>query len=230
MTLTHLDDASSSTTSPSTEPAGGFAGRLRDETAAVHREAERAGVIADLIRNRAMRAGYVLFLRSLVPAYAALEAALARAPDSPLVAAFAAPGLARLPALTRDLAALAGPDWATRCAVLPQAAAYGAAIADARDDVPALAAHAYARYLGDLSGGQILKPVLARNLGLGPEALGFYDFPALADPAATKAAMRAALDSVPVASATADRIVAEAIAAFRHNIAVSEAVQRAVAG
>ena len=222
MSTAHIDDALSAAASTS-----GFAAVLRDETATVHRQAERAGFVADLIRNRATRDGYALFLRNLVPAYIALEAALARTAAVPLVAAFAAPGLARLPALTRDLAALAGPDWAMRCALLPEAVAYGAAIAAAADDVPALIAHAYARYLGDLSGGQILKPVLARTLGLGPEALGFYDFPALADAAATKLAMRAALDSVPVGSSDADRLVAEAIAAFHHNIAVSEAVQRA---
>ena len=224
MTLAHIDDASRPA-----EPATGFAARLRDETATVHREAERAGIIADLIRNRATRPGYALFLRSLVPAYVTLEQALARAAADPLAAVFAAPGLARLPALEHDLVALAGPDWGTRCALLPEAEAYGAAITAAADDVPALVAHAYARYLGDLSGGQILKPVLARNLGLGPEVLAFYDFPALADPAATKAAMRAALDRVPEDSQDAATIVAEAIAAFRHNISVSEAVQRAMA-
>ena len=220
MTLAHLDDAIPAA-------ASGFAAILRDETAAVHRQAERAGFIADLIRNRATRAGYALFLRNLVPAYTALEAAVAQAPRSPLVAAFAEPGLARLPALTRDLEALAGPDWATSCVLLPEAQAYGEAIAATAGDAPGLVAHAYARYLGDLSGGQILKPVLARTLGLGPEALAFYDFPALPDIAATKAAMRAALDGVAVGSSEAHRLVAEAIAAFHHNIAVSEAVQRA---
>ena len=225
MTLAHFEDAVPAA-------ASGFAAILRDETAAVHRQAERAGFIADLIRNRATRAGYALFLRNFVPVYTALEAALARAArtpsDSSLAGAFAEPGLARLPALTRDLEALAGPDWAIKYPLLPEAEAYAAAIVAAQDE-PSCVAHAYARYLGDLSGGQILKPVLARTLHLGPEALGFYDFPALADLAATKQAMRAALDRVPVGSREADRLVAEAIAAFHHNIAVSEAVQRAAA-
>ena len=212
-----------------TPPPPGFAAVLRNATAAVHREAERAGIIADLIRSRTTRRGYAVFLRNLVPAYAALESALACAGAAAPAAAFADPGLRRLPALTADLVAIVGPDWAERCPLLPEAQAYAEAIDVAGADAPALAAHGYARYLGDLSGGQILKPVLARTLGLGPEALGFYDFPALADVAATKAAMRDALDAVPVGSPAAERIVTEAIAAFRHNIAVSEAVQRAAA-
>ena len=49
-------------------------------------------------------------------------------------------------------------------------------------DAPRLIAHAYVRYLGDLSGGRIVGRILARSPGLGPEALSFYDFPGIADP------------------------------------------------
>ena len=205
----------------------GFAALLRERTATVHREAERAGVIADLIRARATRRGYALFLRNLVPAYAALEAAVAaRGTTSPL-GALADPALRRLPALCDDLAALVGDDWARDLPQLPAAADYAAAIATAAGDPPRLVAHAYARYLGDLSGGQILKPVLARTLGLGADALAFYDFPQIVDFAAMKEAIRSSLDAIAADGAVADTIVEEAIAAFRHNIAVSEAVQAA---
>ena len=40
-----------------------------------------------------------------------------------------------------------------------------------------LVAHAYTRYLGDLSGGQILKKIAQRGMGLqGSEGLAFYEF------------------------------------------------------
>ncbi len=209
----------------------GFAAILRERTAGIHREAERAGIIASLIRGRATRQGYALYLRNLIPAYTALETALEASRDEPALRAFADPALYRLPALTRDLAAIVGPGWASSCRLLPEAEAYADAIASAAPAI--LVAHAYARYLGDLSGGQILKPVLARTLGLGSEALTFYDFPAIADVAAVKLAMRDALDAIPEGRATSapgiqDAIVEEAIAAFRHNIAVSEAVQAAI--
>lgn len=207
-------------------PDTGFAAVLRDGTKTVHREAERAGFIADLIRGRASEHGYAIFLRNLVPVYAALEHALDARSRRPLLDAFADPRLRRLPALVDDLTSIVGADWATRCPLLPEAEAYAAAVADAaRGDGSGLAAHAYARYLGDLSGGQILKPVLARTLGLGAEALAFYDFPAIEDLQAPKAAMRAALDTVALESVEAQAIMTEAVAAFRHNIAVSEAVK-----
>ncbi len=205
---------------------------LRERTHDLHREAERGGFIALLIRGRATREGYALFLRNLVPVYdameAALEAALEATSDAVLdrgaeasVRAFADRGLRRGGALRADLAALAGPDWATRHPVLPAAASYAGSVARAGRDLR-LIAHASVRYLGDLSGGQILKPILARSLGLGEAALAFYDFPALLQPALAKAAMRDALDGLDPAAA--EQVAAEAMAAFRHMIALSLAV------
>ena len=213
---------------PPGEADGGFAALIRERTKAVHRAAERAGFIADLLHARATPAGYALFLRNLHPAYAVLEPALAARADHPLAGAFADPGLHRLAALSADLHALAGAEWAT-LPLLPEAAAYAAAITAVAGDPGRLAGHAYARYLGDLSGGQILKPLLARVLGLGPDKLGFYDFPAFADLDAPKRALRAALEAVEVAGDGAQSVCDEAVAAFRHNIAVSEAVQASLA-
>ena len=216
--------------------APGFAALLRERTALVHREAERTGFIADLIRGRATRVGYALFLRNLVPVYDALEAALDvmrdRSSDngcsSAVLSAFVDRRLRRRDALRSDLRAIAGPAWEADLQLLAATSAYVQAVRSVAGS-ERLIAHAYARYLGDLSGGQILQPVLARNLGLPAEALTFYDFPLVPDIAAPKAAMRAALDEVNTDGPAANAIVEEAIAAFRHNIALSLAVQ-AVAG
>ena len=208
----------------------GFAALMRERTKRVHREAERTGFIADLIRGRATRRGYAAFLRNLVPAYAALETALAASPTTPVFRAFKDPGLRRLPSLVGDLEAIVGPDWASTCPLVPEAETYARIVGTAADAGGLrLIAHAYARYLGDLSGGQILQPLLARMFGLGPHALAFYIFPAFPDVEIPKAAMRDALDSIAVESAEAKPLIEEAIVAFRHNIAVSEAVQAALA-
>ncbi len=202
-----------------------FSATLREATADAHREAERTGFVADLLRGRATRSGYALFLRNLVPVYAALETALDGhvGGGAGVPAPFADRRLRRLPALLADLDALVGAGWERTVAVLPEAEAYALAIRGAgRGEGHRLLAHAYVRILGDLSGGQILKPLLARLYGL--EALAFYDFPAFADTRAPKVAMREALDAV--ASDGAAAIVAEAVAAFRHTIALSNAVRR----
>ncbi len=209
---------------PVAEPEAGSAALVRERTKLVHRAAERAGFIADLLHGRATKSGYALFLRNLYPAYAALEPALSALADHPLAGAFADPRLHRLEALAADLRAIAGTEWAD-LPLVPEAESYAEAITAVASDPARLAGHAYARYLGDLSGGQILKPLLARMLGLGPDALAFYDFPAYTDMAEPKLALRKALDAVAVDSQVAHALCDEAVVAFGHNIAVSEAVQ-----
>jgi heme oxygenase len=92
-----------------------------------------------------------------------------------------------------------------------------------------LIGHAYARYLGDLSGGQILARLLGRSLGLGPGTLAFYDFPDIPDADGFKAELRAALDWAAPLLADPEAVVDEALCAFRLNIALSEAVEAAAA-
>ncbi len=160
-----------------------------------------------------------------MPIYEALERSIIAMQDKPLIKPFADPGLWRLPRLTQDLEAIAGAEWPSEYLVLPATHDYAEAVIEsACGDGGRLAAHAYARYLGDLSGGQILRPLLARSLALSPEALRFYAFPDVADVEQPKDAIRAALDCVDPSSPTADTIIEEAVLAFRHNIAVSDAV------
>ncbi len=90
-------------------------------------------------------------------------------------------------------------------------------------------AHAYVRYFGDLSGGQVLKKLLGRSMQLRPEALSFYDFPDIADHRSFKNEMRAALDDAADVISDQEGLLGEAVLAFEHNIAVSRAVQDAIA-
>ena len=61
-------------------------------TKALHLEAERTGIIRDLLRAKASREGYILLLRNLLPAYQAMEHGLERHRGSPgLACALALP-------------------------------------------------------------------------------------------------------------------------------------------
>lgn len=81
-----------------------------------------------------------------------------------------------------------------------------------------LAAQSYVRYLGDLSGGQILKKVATRVLNL-PEGKGisFYEFPAIQDINGFKQNYRAALDSLPIDDSEKQSILAELKQVFLLN-------------
>ena len=200
----------------------GLAARLRAATQPAHRLAEHSGFMRDLLQGRVHRGIYCLLLRNLHALYEALEAGLDRHADAPAVAPLRFPACYRTAPLARDLALLHGPGWdALPC--VPAMHAHVARITQLSAQQPTLlAAHAYVRYLGDMSGGQLLAGIVRRALALDEHAgTAFYRFDE--DVGAMKKAFRASLDALPVDAATADDIVAEAIDAFaRHVILFDE--------
>jgi heme oxygenase len=201
----------------------GLAARLRRETAALHRQAERAGVMRHLRAGHVDRAAYVRLLRALYPVYLELERSLSQ---HPAAAPASHADLARASALAADLGHLHGPGWERELMAVPAGVAYAARIlAVAIERPPLLAAHAYVRYLGDPSGGQALGRLVARGLSLAGEAgMAYYRFPAVADVGQCKRAFRAGLDVLPFSAEEADLVVDEARVAFSANIRVFEAV------
>ena len=196
---------------------------LRTKT--LHVEAERSGVIRELLRGEASRDGYVLLLRNLHPAYCELEAGLEHHRTSPVLGKLAAYQLNRAPALLSDLDALAGPQWSRDVPLLPEGEAYAQRIREvSKGNGSGLIAHAYTRYLGDLSGGLILQRLLAKSLALKPNELSFYDFRNFAEPVALKADYRQALDEAGAAAADKQSVVEEGAIAFSLNIDLSRAI------
>jgi heme oxygenase len=203
----------------------GIADLLREATASLHRHAEQTGVVGAILTGRATRENYASLLRNLIPAYRALEAGLDRHGGSPALGALRRRELARTEPLERDVARLAGSDWETRLPLLPEGARYARRIEAASEGGGAtLIAHAYARYLGDLGGGPLLKRHLARTLELDAACLSFYEFPEIEDLRAYARSYRAALDAAASVLGGEDSIALEAIAAFQLNVDLSEAV------
>ena len=193
-----------------------LAQRLRESTRALHADVERAGAMGALLQGRLERGGYVAMLRNLHAVYAALESALAAQAAAPLLQSFDLPALARADALAADLALLHGADWAAALPLAPAAAAYARRLAAL--PATALVAHAYVRYLGDLSGGQVLARLGARRYGIAAGAgTRFYEFGDEARALALKQSFRDALSALPVTAAEADAVVDEALWAFRQH-------------
>jgi heme oxygenase len=201
-----------------------LAARLREATQTLHRAAEGSGVMQRLLKGRIDSGAYCLLARNLHALYAALERALDRHAALPDVAPIRFPALFRTSALAEDLRCLHGPHWAT-LPLVPAMRDYTARLDELADVRPALlSAHAYVRYMGDLSGGQLLRDIvrraLARHDGSGT---AFYAFGDAVDADAVKAQFRSALDRLPVDAAGADAIVAEASSAFgRHVLLFAE--------
>lgn len=212
-----------------TAQAGSLIEALREQTRALHTTAERTGIISDILKRKADRQGYIAFLFNMLPAYRELEGALEKLRDKTIFHAFARRELYRADSLKADLAVLYGANWTRELVMLPAAERYATRISEVADgDAGRLIAHAYVRYFGDLSGGQILKGLLGKALNLPPQALSFYDFPGIVDHIAFKDAMRHSID-VDVASACdREAVIDEAKLAFEHNIAISKSVQESL--
>lgn len=175
-----------------------------------------------MLKGTASRAGYALFLCNLLPAYRALEAGLER---YQALAEIAMPELYRSELIERDLAVLAELEPGAS-QLLPAGIDYGERVASA--GATRLIAHAYVRFLGDLSGGRILARRLAKSLGLPAEAMNFHHF-AIGQLNLFGLAYRKAIDSLPMSSQDKKTVLDEALIAFSHNIRLSDEVAAALA-
>ncbi len=92
----------------------------------------------------------------------------------------------------------------------------------AKTDPLLLLAHAYTRYLGDLSGGKILARVARKAMQLEQEGLEFYEFPHVKSAKLFKDQYRTALDELHLTPTQVSKLVAEANVAFVLNMRLFE--------
>ncbi len=85
-----------------------------------------------------------------------------------------------------------------------------------KHDEVRLLAHHYVRYLGDLSGGQAIGALVARNLSIPPNFLSFYDFDDIGDRVRYKETYRENLDTL-IAPEDYQKFIDEAIIAFEYT-------------
>lgn len=195
--------------------------RLRVATRTAHREAESAPFMRALFAGRIDSDTYALTLRQWHALYSALEEAQERARRHPVMGGFVDRALYRRLALEQDLGWFAGGDTWSAYPVLPATSAYVERLRElVSQDAALLLAHHYVRYLGDLSGGQILRRLIARAYDL-PDGQGaaFYAFEGI-DAERYKAAYRQRLDDLILDDATVLALIDEANVAFKHNHAV----------
>ena len=119
--------------------------------------------------------------------------------DDPLVAVVYDPALERLSAIDADLHHWA--DGSSGKVDSPAAEEYRGRLESVRGG--ALLAHHYTRYLGDLSGGRVIRRALDRAFNLSGVGLAFYDFPM--QPKPYKDAYRARLDALDLQTETIRR-------------------------
>lgn len=199
-----------------------FSATLREHTWPHHQRASRTEFVHGLLAGRVDRHGYAQMVAQHWFVYVALEEAGETMRHDPLAGGFVTDELRRGPALERDLSALLGSGWRGRIEPSPVTRRYVDRIREVCFTCPfAFVAHHYTRYLGDLSGGQIMTRAIGRTLGLDAgTGTAFYDFAALGDVDAFKQAYRERLDAAPWSEQEQAWFIAESTYAYQLNTEV----------
>ncbi len=197
-----------------------LATKLREGTKKSHSMAENTGFVACFLKGTVEKTSYRKLAANLYFVYSAMEEELERHQHHPILSQIYFPELNRKAPLEEDLSFYYGTNWREQVAPSTAAQSYVARLREISNTQPELlVAHSYTRYLGDLSGGQILKGVAQRGMNLvDGEGTHFYEFPTISDEKAFKTQYRQAMNDLPVDDAMADRIVDEANHAFGLNM------------
>ncbi|MEU0145698.1 biliverdin-producing heme oxygenase [Streptomyces sp. NPDC006288] len=200
-----------------------FSTLIRTASHEQHTEAETSTFMSDMLGGGLGVDAYARYTEQLWFVYRALEDGAQTLREDPVAGPFIQPELMRAAELERDLAHLRGADWREGLQPLPATAAYAARVAECAREWPAgYIAHHYTRYLGDLSGGQIIRGTAERTWGFERKGDGvrFYVFEQISNPAAFKREYRELLDAVNADDLEKQRIIDECKHAFALNTAV----------
>jgi heme oxygenase len=199
-----------------------LAQRLREGTQHSHTAAENTAFMKCFLKGIVEREPFRKLLANLYFVYSALESELCRHRDHAILGQIYFPELSRTASLECDLAFYYGDNWREQIAPLPAGEAYVKRIHEvANTDPVLLIAHAYTRYMGDLSGGQALKKIIRSALNLpanqGTALHEFEQLPTVEAKRTFKEKYRDRLNSLSIDDTTVQKIVNEANYAFALN-------------
>jgi heme oxygenase (biliverdin-producing, ferredoxin) len=197
-----------------------LASKLRVGTKKAHTMAENVGFVKCFLKGVVEKNSYRKLVGNFYFIYSAMEEEMEKHKNHPIVSNINFPQLYRKHTLEQDLAYYYGANWRSEVKLSPGGEAYVQRIREISEQEPELLiSHSYTRYLGDLSGGQILKGIAQTAMNLtDANGTAFYEFADISDEKAFKAKYREALDEMPLSEATCDKIVEEANDAFGMNM------------
>ncbi|XP_068177124.1 heme oxygenase-like [Antennarius striatus] len=208
---------------------GDLSEQIKLVTKESHVRAENTELMLTFQRGKVTLQQYKLLLCSMYKIYQALEDLMERNSDHPGVAPVYFPAeLARLSAIEADLQFFYGQNWREKIVVPAATERYCHRLRQIGDENPGLlVAHAYTRYLGDLSGGQVLGRIAQKSMGLkSREGLSFFEFPGVSSPNLFKQLYRSRMNSVELTEEERKAVLDEAVRAFEFNIQVFDDLQK----
>ena len=203
-----------------------FSLQLKEGTKKSHSAAENTKFVAGFLRGVLDKKKYRQLLTDFYYVYDTMEQRIRESKDT-FVNMITFNELERVDALERDLRYYYGPMWRDVQDPSESCNKYCYRINEiAEKDPYLLIAHHYTRYIGDLSGGQILKNIASKAL-CNPEGEGlhFYDFPEIDNAKEWKDGYRLCLDNMDLNEQQKSAIIAEANNAFRLNMHIFDEIE-----
>ena len=201
-----------------------LARQLREGTKKSHTMAENTGFISCFLKGVVDKATYRNLLADLYFVYSAMEEEIERLSSQghPVISPIGFKELYRKAKLEKDLDFYFGDNWSNLLNPSKPALEYVARIKKIAIEDPALLiGHHYSRYIGDLSGGQLLKTITQKAMNLSDdEGLNFYIFEDIKDEKEFKINYRKTLDNLPIDQKIADSIIEEANKSFKYNMEI----------
>jgi heme oxygenase len=197
--------------------------QIKDGTKKSHTMAENTGFITCFLKGVVEKKSYVKLLSDLYHVYTAMEEQFVTYKDHTVISKLYYPELFRKESIEKDLEYYLGFDWKSKVTQSNSCKSYVSRIKTISPDL--LVAHQYTRYIGDLSGGQVLKGIAQTAMGVGDDAMNFYIFKDIPNEKEFKTQYRNTLDSLPFEQFQIDRIIEEANYAFKLNMDVFKEIE-----
>lgn len=199
-----------------------FSEALRSMTWDDHEKAEYTDYMQKVLGGKISREGYADMVAQHYFAYLVIEDAAEKMRSDAIGGKFVFDSLSRVKPLEEDLEFLLGADWKSKVAPNEATNEYLARLKETCfTDSGAFVAHAYTRYLGDLSGGQVIKAAVERSFGFTDnEGVKFYVFDQIPDYKAFKVEYRDLLDGAAWTEEERAKVIDEAILAYKLNTKV----------
>lgn len=202
--------------------ATNLAEQLREGTTKAHSMAENVSFVKSFLGGVVDKQQYRKLLANLYFIYDEIEKQIEANRKHPIVKHLHFKELLRKESLEEDLLYYYGATWPNEICPSKATEVYVTRLQQIGSNNPELLiAHAYTRYMGDLSGGQILKKIAQKAMNLsGNQGTAFYEFKTIPDETVFKKEYKIVLNQLPLNEMEMKAIIAEANIAFTLNMKV----------
>ena len=202
-----------------------FITNIRNASHTLHSASEHTGYIKRILAKNATKEGYGEYLYNLSAMYKAIEDALDKNSNHPVIKDFITKELYRHELIEKDIKYLLG-DKVSSMNLLASTIASIARINEIANTKPELiVAYAYTRFLADLFGGRMFYELFSKEYKIENEGLNYYSFEGIDDMRGYAMRYGSKLSSMSLADNLKTEFINEVNNAYIYNLAISNELE-----